>query len=262
VADQELPQFSDGSAYERNMGTWSRLAGEVFIDWLASPAGLQWVDVGCGNGTFTELLIEQCAPATIKGVDPSESQLAYAHNRPMGQIAEFAHGDAMALPFPDSSFDVATMALTLYFVPDPTAGVIEMARVVRPGGLVAAYNWDFMRGGFPFVAIQDEMRELGVTPRMPPRVDHTRMETTRELWAAAGLCRIETKEIQIQRTFASFDDFWTISTTGSTGPVIEQMLSTEAELLKAKVRVRLAEDAVGRITCSAKAIAIKGRVPN
>ena len=262
MTDQQLPQFSDGSVYERNMGTWSRLAGQVFIDWLASPAGLQWVDVGCGTGGVTELLVEQCAPAAIKGVDPSESLLTYARSRPVSQIVEFAHGDAMALPFPDTSFDAATMALTLYFVPDPAAGVVEMARVVRPGGLVAAYNWDFMRGGFPFVAIQDEMSELGVAPRMPPRIDHTPMETTREPWAAAGLCQIETKEIQVQRTFASFDDFWTTSTTGSTGPVIAQMPPAEAELLKARVRARLAEDAVGRITCSAKAIAIKGRTPN
>ena len=262
MTDQQLPQFSDAAVYERNMGTWSRLTGRIFIDWLASPAGLQWIDVGCGAGAFTELLIEHCAPAAIKGVDPSESLLAYARNRAAGQIAEFAHGDAMKLPFPDSSFDVATMALTLYFVPDPAAGVAELARVVRPGGLVAAYNWDFMRGGFPFVAIQDEMRELDVAPKMPPGIDQTRMETTRGLWAAAGLCRIETKEIQVQRTFASFDDFWAISTTGSTGPVIAQMPSTEVELLKARVRARLAEDFVGRITCSAKAIAVKGQVPS
>src|SRR5210317_1282117 len=99
------------------MGTWSRLAGQVFVDWLASPAGLQWVDVGCGNGAFTELLIEQCAPAALKAVDSSESMLAYARSRPAAQMAEFAYGDAMALPFPDGSFDAATMALTLYFVP-------------------------------------------------------------------------------------------------------------------------------------------------
>ena len=74
-------RFDDGAGYERMMGKWSRLAGEVFLDWLQPPSGLRWIDVGCGNGAFTELLAERCAPAEIQGVDPSEAQLAFARSR-------------------------------------------------------------------------------------------------------------------------------------------------------------------------------------
>src|SRR5262249_37189413 len=74
--------FTDGEAYERLMGRWSRLTGDIFLDWLDSPANLRWLDVGCGNGAFTAALIERCAPAEVVGLDPSESQIAYARTRP------------------------------------------------------------------------------------------------------------------------------------------------------------------------------------
>src|SRR5713101_1284646 len=93
-------RFDDGAAYERMMGVWSRLAGEIFLDWLAPRSGLRWIDVGCGNGAFTELIVERHAPAEVQGIDPSDGQLAYARTRPTTRIAQFQQGDATALPFP------------------------------------------------------------------------------------------------------------------------------------------------------------------
>src|SRR5712692_8772918 len=104
MAEQQI-RFNDGAAYERMMGIWSRLAGNIFLEWLAPPPGLRWIDVGCGNGAFTELLAERCAPVEIQGIDPSEAQLAFARARPAARVAEFRPGDAMALPFPDDRFD-------------------------------------------------------------------------------------------------------------------------------------------------------------
>ncbi len=131
--------FTDGAAYERFMGRWSRLAGDVFLDWVAPPAGLNWLDVGCGNGASTALLLDRCAPALVRGIDPSEGQLAFARERLAGRPAQFEQGSAMDLPFADGQFDAAMMALVLFFVPDPARGLAEMARVVAPGGIVAAY---------------------------------------------------------------------------------------------------------------------------
>ena len=141
-------RFDDGAAYERYMGDWSQRAGTVFLDWLAAPPGLKWIDVGCGNGAFTELLVERCAPAEVHGIDPSEGQLTFARKRPAARLAKFDIGDAMALPFPAKKFDAAIMALVIFFVPDPAKGVAEMVRVVRPGGKVAAYAWDILGGAF------------------------------------------------------------------------------------------------------------------
>src|SRR6266550_6871166 len=126
-------RFDDGAAYERYMGKWSQLAGETFLDWLAPRSSLRWLDVGCGNGAFTEMLVERCAPVSVQGIDPSEGQLAYARTRPASRVAQFRQGDAMAQPFPDSAFDAAVMPLVIFFVPDPSKGVAEMARVVCSG---------------------------------------------------------------------------------------------------------------------------------
>ena len=92
-------RYDNGAAYERMMGAWSRIAGEIFLDWLAPPPGLRWIDVGCGSGAFTELLVERCAPAEVQGIDPSEAQLSFARARPAGRIAKFHRGDALAVVF-------------------------------------------------------------------------------------------------------------------------------------------------------------------
>jgi SAM-dependent methyltransferase len=256
-------RFDDGAVYEEAMGRWSRLAGEVFLDWLAPEAGLRWIDVGCGSGAFTELLCQHCAPVEAQGIDPSEAQLVFARSRPGARAAAFQQGDAMALPFADNRFDAAVMALVIFFVPEPARGVAEMARVVRPGGIVAAYAWDMLGGGFPFAPIQAELRAVGVVPPLPPSVDASRMDALRDLWAGAGLEAIETRAITVQRTFNDFDDFWSKTTAmGSMRPNIAAMAPNDAELFRQRVRARLPADDQGRITYGARANAIKGRVPN
>jgi SAM-dependent methyltransferase len=256
-------RFADGAAYERYMGQWSRLAGETFLDWLAPQSGLRWLDVGCGNGAFTEMLVERCAPASVQGIDPSEGQLAFARTRPAARVAEFHQGDAMALPFPGDTFDAAVMPLVIFFVPDPARGVAEMARVVCSGGTVTAYAWDMVGGGFPYEALHDEMRGLGVAVPTPPSPGASRIDALRDLWKGAGLDSVETREITVQRTFADFDDYWaTILGGPSVGPQLAAMASEDLALLKARMRARLPADATGRITCSARAHAVKGLVPN
>lgn len=254
-------RFEDGAAYERMMGVWSRLAGEIFLEWLAPPAGLRWIDVGCGSGAFSELIVERAAPAVVQGIDPSEPQLAYARSRPGARLAQFRQGDAMALPFPDASFDGAVMALVVFFVPDPTKGVAEMARVVRPGGIVASYTWDILEGGFPNEPLMAAMQESGRAPSLPPSASASRMAALKELWASVHLGQIETREITVSRTFRDFDDFWATSTLGTNvRATIAGMSVDEVELLQSRVRTHLSVDDGGSITCSARANAIKGLV--
>ena len=254
-------RFDDGAAYERRMGYWSRLAGEIFLDWVATRSGLRWIDIGCGNGAFTELLVERCAPAEVQGIDPSEAQLAFARTRAAARLAEFRQGDAMALPFSEDRFDAAVMALVIFFVPDPVKCVAEMVRVVCRGGTIAAYAWDMLGGGFPLEPIQAELRALGLTYPRPPKSDASRLEALRNLWRDAGLDAVETRDITVQRTFGDFDDFWATSVVGSSvGPIVDAMSSGDVERLKTRVRSRLPADAAGCITYSARANAVKGRV--
>jgi ubiquinone/menaquinone biosynthesis C-methylase UbiE len=255
-------RFEDGAAYEEFMGKWSRLAGDSFLRWLAPPPGLRWLDVGCGNGAFAQTLVERCAPAAIQGIDPSVEQIAYARERLAHSPARFDVGDAMALPYADASFDAAVMALVIFFVPDPAKSVAEMARVVAPGGMVSAYSWDIPGGGFPYALLQDEMSRLAATPLWPPSVDAARIETSRRLWAGAGLTEIETREIVVERTFADYESYWQIAQTGPRlAASLAAMPADDRQLLKDRLRARLDVDAAGRITYGASANAIKGRVP-
>ena len=256
-------RFNDGAAYQRYMGEWSRLAGEIFLDWLAPKSGLRWLDVGCGNGAFTEMLVELCAPVSVHGIDPSEGQLAYARTRSLSRVADFRQGDAMALPFPDDTFDAAVMPLVIFFVPDPAKGVAEMTRVVCSGGTVTAYAWDMVGGGFPYEALQEEMREMGVAVPVPPNPEASRIDALRDLWIGADLDGVETREITVQRTFIDFEDYWmTILGGPSVSPQLAAMASTDLERLRARMRARLPADATGRITYCARANVVKGYVPN
>jgi SAM-dependent methyltransferase len=260
---QPQVRFDDGAAYEEMMGKWSRIAGEVFLDWLALPKGLRCLDVGCGNGAFTELLMQRCAPAETHGVDPSPAQLAFARTRPGAHGAQFHEGDAMALPFAENRFDAASMALVIFFVPEPAKGVAEMVRVVRPGGWIASYAWDVPGGGFPMEPFRVQMRAMGLKPIGPPSEEASRMDVLGKLWAGAGLENVETREITVHRTFADFETCWKTTLLGaSVGPMVANMTAGERDKFKEGVRAQVSADAHGCITLAGRANAIKGCVPN
>lgn len=254
-------KFDDGEGYERFMGHWSRLAGAVFLDWLAPEAGRRWLDVGCGNGAFTEMIVDHCAPASVVGVDPSEAQLKFARTRPAARLARFEPAGAEALPFGDAAFDAATMALVIFFVPDPAQGLREMVRVVRPGGSVSAYAWDILGGGFPLDAVQSAIRALGLQPPLPPSVAISPMEPLRALWQQGGLLDVQSREIVVQRRFDDFDDYWS---TGMLGTSVKAFLrdfpADQVRRLREETLSRLAPDLDGGITITARANAVKGIV--
>ena len=255
--------FSDGGAYERQMGRWSRLVGEKFLDWLDLPKGLRCLDAGCGNGAFTESLIAHSAPGSVVALDPSEDQIAFARQRAGAALAEFRVGDAQALPFGDNSCDAALMALVIAFLPDPAKAAREMARVVRPGGWVANYMWDLPGGGSPIAPLNRAARSLGLSPPGPPSAAASRMEAMQALWREAGLTLVESCVIRIPVTFSNFEDFWE-SYAGPIGPIgafINSLSFAEKERLRARAREQLPIAADGRIAYEAFANAVKGRVP-
>jgi SAM-dependent methyltransferase len=254
--------FPDGEAYERLMGRWSRLAGEIFLDWLDIPANVRWLDVGCGNGAFTAALIARCAPAEVIGIDPSEGQLSFARTRPGAKSAQFRIGDAQALPFGDDRFDVAVMALVITFLSDPGKAVSEMARVVRPGGWVGTYMWDVPGGGTPVHPIYVAMESLGMPSPRPPGAEVSRRDAMQALWKDAGLELIETQVIQIPVMYSDFDDFWDANTVpvGPQGKAIQEMSPTVRAQLRARLREQLPVGPDGRIAYESFANAVKGRV--
>jgi SAM-dependent methyltransferase len=254
-------RFDDGAIYERYMGGWSRMAGEAFLDWLGPAPQATWLDVGCGSGAFSALLAER-HQATVHGIDPSAQQIAFARQRMQAGDDRFQVGDAMALPHGNAAFDAAVMALVVFFVPDPAKGVAEMARVTRPGGWVTAYAWDMLEGGFPYAAVHDALRDIGVPPPLPPSVAVSRRDALVALWAAAGLEQVDTCLIEVSQQYRSVDEFWAIarsgpSTSASTGGLSE----AQKQALRERVMARLSPHADGSLIITARAHGIKGRVP-
>jgi ubiquinone/menaquinone biosynthesis C-methylase UbiE len=194
-------RFDDSAAYERFMGRWTRAVGAVFLDWVAPPASAHWLDVGCGTGIFTELVLDACAPAAVFAVDVAEAQIDHACRQPVGNRADFRVADAEALPFPDAAFDVVASALVLNFVPDRPRTLAEMRRVARAGGVVAGYVWDFTAELSPSGPLRRGMRQVGADVPQVPGTEDSRIGALGSLFERAGFEAVATRTID-------FGEFW------------------------------------------------------
>jgi ubiquinone/menaquinone biosynthesis C-methylase UbiE len=255
--------FVDGKAYERLMGRFTRAAGNIFLDWLSPTKGLDWVDVGCGTGAFTQLLLDRCTPKRLSAVDPSADQIAYARKTPAAKHVDFQIGDAQALPFSDRSFDAGVMALVITFVSDPNKAVAELARVTKPGGTVATYMWDFYNKGFPQYPLREALQRMGIEVPYLPGHAHSRIENMEGYFNSAGLEGVATRVIDVDVVYANFDELWSGQTALPNYVVqhIRKMSDADVERLKSDLRESLPKDKSGRIAYKARANAVKGRVP-
>jgi SAM-dependent methyltransferase len=255
--------FDDGDAYERFMGAWTRAVGPVFLDWLAPPAGASWLDVGCGTGIFTGIVVDTCSPSAVIAIDPAAAQIRHAHGRPVAQRASFRVADALALPFPAASFHVVASALTLNFIADRPRALSEMRRVSQAGGLVAGYVWDFAAELSPSWPLRLGMRRVGGEAAEVPGTAASGIGALTALFEGAGLERIATRVIDVTVTFPDFDAFWQ-SQTPAYSPVtqtIDALSNADRARLIEAVRAGLPAGPDGAIEYSARANAIKARVP-
>ena len=253
--------FDNAQAYENFMGRWSRAAGEKFLAWLDPRRNASWLDLGCGTGAFTELILKTCNPGKVTGVDPSPQQIEHA--KAHFQQAEFRVGDSMALPFGDAEFDVVASALVLHFIPDRHKAFAEMVRVAKPGGVVAGYTWERSETvvSAPYWPLKRGITEVGAQPALSPLVPEAMPDGVRATAQGAGLVDIDTKVIEASQTFRDFEDYW--STQASTfhpiGKMAAAMNNSERERLRAIMRKILPAKADGTITYSARATAFKAR---
>jgi SAM-dependent methyltransferase len=252
-----------GAAYERYVGRWSRRVAELFVRRLGVPTGRRWLDVGCGTGALTATVLRLSSPSEVHGVDPSDGFLALAGRQVEDPRVRFSAGEARALPFPDGRFDAVVSGLVLNFVPEPAVGVGELARVAAPGGVVAAYLWDYADGMEmiryfweaataldPAAAEQDERRRF---PLCHPEPLHS-------LWTGAGLTGVAVEPIEVPTRFRDLDDYWA-PFLGGQGPApgyVSTLDDDRRAALHALLCERLPVAADGSITLSARAWGVRG----
>src|SRR5262249_13951681 len=139
---KNLGIWEHGDSYDQYIGRWSRSVAPQFLEWLRIPAGQGWLDVGCGTGALCAAILNNCAPSSVIGLEPSQGFLAKAQEALAGRVA-LRRGSVAEIPLTDGSVDVTCSGLVLNFLPDPSAALAEMTRVTSDGGTIAAYLWDY-----------------------------------------------------------------------------------------------------------------------
>ena len=260
---EDTQRFSDGTAYEQFMGRWTRAVGTIFLDWLAPPTDARWLDIGCGTGVFTDLIVSTCSPAKVVAIDPSEPQIELARKKPIAQRADFRVADAQTLPFSDGAFGVVVSALVINYIPDRPRALAEMRRVCHPGGVIAGYVWDFAAQRSPNSPIRFGLNQVGAKPPPVPGTEDSRLEGLTSLFAGGKLTDIATRTVDVTISFPDFNDFWRSQTPSyiPMGKMIEALTETDREKVIESVRAKLPIGPDGRVTCSARANAIKARAP-
>jgi SAM-dependent methyltransferase len=260
---QHLDSWASGAAYEPYVGRWSRLVAREVIAWLAVPPNRRWLDGGCGTGAVTETILATALPTTVTGVDSSDSYLSYARARIQDPRAAFELGDLLALPFVDATFDVALSGLVLNFVADQPRALRELARVVRPGGTVAVYLWDyagnmqFMRHFWDAAAVLDP-----TAPDEGSRFPICQPDPLKALFTAAGLQDVVVRAVDIPTIFRDFDDFWTpfLGGQGAAPRYAMALPAATRAALREHLRSSLPTAADGSIPLIARAWAARGTV--
>jgi trans-aconitate methyltransferase len=226
------------TAYDRFMGRYSRPLAVEFADWLGVTAGQRALDVGSGPGALTEVLADRLGSASVVAVDPSELFVAAIRERLPGVTA--IHAAAEQLPLADESFDIVAAQLVVQFMTDPLAGVSELRRVTRPGGVVALNVWDFEGARSPLSAFLRALK--GLEPATDDESDRTgaRRGQLGVLLRDAGCRDVDESELSVTVTSPTFQDWWEPYTLG-VGPAGSQLAALSPDRrLEVRERCRAA----------------------
>jgi len=247
-----------GDAYDRFMGRYSRELAPRLIEFASIESGMSVVDVGSGPGALAERLAERVGSELVSAVDPSEPFVAACARRVPG--VDVRQADAEKLPWRDGAFDAALAQLVVNFMRDPHAGVAEMRRVVRPGGIVGACTWDYGGGMQMLRVFWDTARALDPDAPDEGRTMRLRsVEELEELWRAVGFDDVETGPLVVETTYVDFDDFWQPLTlgVGPAGSYCKAREPKQQEALRDELFVSLGSP-VASFTLSARAWAVRG----
>lgn len=256
--------WTNGTNYELYVGRWSRLVAKKFVAWLNLQSDLDWLDVGCGTGVLTQIILNTTSPKSVLGIDSSEKYIEFARKQVRDPRVSFHVGNARTLPVETASYDVVVCGLVLNFISQPDQTLREMVRAVRIGGTVAAYVWDYADYMQLIRYFWDAAIELDKTVQA---LDEGRLfplcqpENLRQLFqTCTQLKDVEVRSIDVPTVFSDFEDYWS-PLLGGQGPAPSYIMSLSEErraVLKEYLRQRLPTDQYGSIRLVARAWAVRG----
>jgi SAM-dependent methyltransferase len=255
--------WQNGIAYERFMGRWSTLVAQKFLHWLAITPARSWLDVGCGTGSLTKLILESYQPKEIISIDSSSAFIAHAQRSITNPLVHFKVGLAQSLDLDSYSMDAVVSGLVLNFVPQPKVAISEMLRVTKPGGRIGIFLWDYADGMQMLryfwdaaVDLDDHAREFDEGIRFPI----CREGQLESLFQEVGLKQIEATAIEIRTVFQNFDDYWQpfLGNVGHAPHYTMSLNQEDRQKLEDKLRKLLPIENNGSISLSARAWAVKG----
>jgi SAM-dependent methyltransferase len=221
-------------SYARFMGRFSEPLAVHFAELAGIETGQRVLDVGCGPGALTAQLVRRLGSGSVAAIDPSASFVAAVRDR--FPELDVQRGAAERLPFADGTFDAALAQLVVHFMADPVAGLAEMGRVTRPGGLVAACVWDHAGGAGPLGTFWQAVHDLDPAAPDEAGLPGAREGQLAELAATAGLRQAESGSLTIEIGFATFTQWWEPFTlgVGPAGAYVSQLTDAQCEALRAR----------------------------
>lgn len=223
------------------MGQFSEPLAVHFVEYAGVRPGQRAVDVGCGPGALTAQLVDRLGADAVVAIDPSPAFVEATQARFPG--VDVRSGDAEHLPFADDEFDLALAQLVVHFMTDPVAGLREMGRVTRPGGVVAACVWDHAGDAGPLSTFWQAVRETDPQANDESGLAGVREGHLAELCEAAGLKGIEDSVLRVTRPYATFEDWWEPFTlgVGPAGAHVAKLDDAARQDLRARCAQRLPE---------------------
>jgi SAM-dependent methyltransferase len=262
---QPVDAWQSGRSYEQYMGRWSILIARQFLEWLPVAPNKAWLEVGCGTGAISGLIRQSKQPGAVLAIDSSPDFISFARENHQGGPIHFGIGLAQSLPTVTGYFDAVVSGLVLNFIPEPLRALEEMRRATKPGGVVAAYVWDYAEGMQMLrffwdaaVVLEPPAAALDEGIRFPL----CRQGSLHKLFTDSGFRDIQSRPVEARAIFSSFEDYWQPFQSG-VGPAPGYVASLDAaqkRALEQLLKQSLPKTNDGAITFSNRAWAVQGRV--